>query len=82
MFKFNNKDTRTAPMACIYIGYKQESLQKEIKMTNIDFVILNTHVTYIFKIYQKHQFFCGKTKKCKIALFFPAIYPCLQDVPF
>ena len=39
-------------------------------MTNIDFVILNTHVTYIFKIYQKHQFFCGKTKKCKIALFF------------
>ena len=51
-------------------------------MTNIDFVILNTHVTYIFKIYQKHQFFCGKTKKCKIALFFPAIYPCLQDVPF
>ena len=46
-------------------------------MIQIDFAILNSHVTVIFKIYRKHKFLCGKTEKCKIAVFFPAIYPCV-----
>ena len=61
----------------IHTGYKEESLQWELNMTHIDFVILNSHVTVIFKIYLRHKFLCCKTEKFKIALFFPAIYPCI-----
>ena len=31
-------------------------------MTHKDFAVLKSRVTVIFKIYQKHLFFCGKTK--------------------
>ena len=53
-------------------------------MAHLDFVILKSHVSnsYIVKIYQEHQFLCGKKEKLKIAVFFPAIYPCIEDVPF
>ena len=53
-------------------------------MTHLDFVILNNHVSnsYIVKIYQEHQFLCGKKEKLEIAVFSPAIYPCIEDVPF
>ena len=61
----------------IHTGYQQESLQKELSVTHIDFAILNSQVTVIFKIYQKHEFLCGNTEKFKIAVFFPAIYPCI-----
>ena len=61
----------------IHTGYQQESLQSELNMIHIDFAILNSHVTVIFKNYQKHKFFCGKTEKFKIAVFFPAVYPCI-----
>ena len=53
----------------------------ELKMTQIDFSVLNNHVTYIYmyiyihKIYQKHLILRGKTEKSKIAVFFPTIYP-------
>ena len=47
-------------------------------MIRIDLAILNSHETcYIFKIYQKHQFFYDKTEKFKIAIFSPAIYSCI-----
>ena len=32
---------------------------------------------YIRVVYEKHQFLCGKAEKTKIAVFFPAIYPCI-----
>ena len=36
----------------------------ELKMTHIDFAILNTHVTVIYlRFMEKHQFLCGKTEK-------------------
>ena len=59
----------------IQTGYKQESLQRNLNMTHIDFSILYSHVAVIFKICLKHKFLCGKTEKSKIAIFFPAIYP-------
>ena len=39
-------------------------------MPHKDFAILNSHVS-------KAPIFCGKTEKFKIAVFFPAIYPCI-----
>ena len=66
----------------MHTGYKQESLQRELHITHIDFAILNSHVIVIFKIYLKHKFLCRKTEKLKIPVFIPAIYPCIQDVPF
>ena len=52
-------------------------------MTHMDFSILYTNVgySYILKIYQKHQFLVIKQKHLKVAVFFVAIYPCIQDVP-
>ena len=32
----------------IHIGYKQESLQSELKMTHLDFAILNSYVTVTY----------------------------------
>ena len=32
----------------VHTGYKQESLHRELKMTHIDFAILNSHVTVIW----------------------------------
>ena len=61
----------------IHTGYKQESLQRELNISHIDCTVLNSHVTVTFKIYLKHKFLCGKTEKFKIAVFFPAIYPCI-----
>ena len=61
----------------IHKSYKQESLQWELNMTHIDFANLNSHVTGIFNIYPRHKFLCGETEKFKIALFFPAICPCI-----
>ena len=53
-------------------------------MTHIDFVILNSHVTVIYLRFIKSTifftffyFFCGKTEKIKISVFFPAVYPCI-----
>ena len=53
-------------------------------MAHIDFAILNSHVTVIYLRFIKSTiFFCGKTtNKFKIAVFFPAIYPCISNVPF
>ena len=45
------------------------------KKAHIDFAILNSHVTVIFKIYQKHKVLCGKTENFKVAVALPAIYP-------
>ena len=52
-------------------------------MTHMDFSILYNNVgySYILKIYQKHQFFVVKQKYLKVAVFFLAIYSCMQDVP-
>ena len=52
-------------------------------MSHIDFAISNSHVTVIFLRFIKSAiFFCGKTEKSEIAVFFPAIYPCIKDAPF
>ena len=59
----------------IHTGYKQKGPHMELKMTQIDFSVLNSHVTVIYKIYQKHLILRGKTEKSKIAVFFPTIYP-------
>ena len=59
------------------MGYKQESLQGELKMIHIDYVILNSHVTVFYLRFVKRNFFCGKTEEFKIAIFFPPIYPCV-----
>ena len=51
---------------------KQEKVytQGQLKLTYINFVILNSHVTvtYIFKIYQKQVFLHSHTEKLKIAV--------------
>ena len=48
----------------IHTGYKQESLQRELKMTHIDFAILNSHVTVIY-LRSKAPFFVVKQKNLK-----------------
>ena len=40
----------------------------QLKLTQINFAMLNSHVIVIFKIYQKPLFLCGKTEKLKIAV--------------
>ena len=40
---------------CIHTGYKQEGLHRELKMTHIDFGILNSHVTIIYHIYSSER---------------------------
>ena len=43
---------------CIHTGYKQESLRMELKMTHLDFFILNSHVTVTFLRFIKSSNFC------------------------
>ena len=43
-------------------------------MTHIDFATLNSHVTVMYlRFIKSTNFFCGKTEKFKIAIFFPGI---------
>ena len=51
-------------------------------MTRTDFVIFNSHVTVIIKIYRNQLFLYGKTEQLKIVVFFPTIHPCLLGVAF
>ena len=53
-------------------------------MTHIDFGILNSHVSviYLLRFIKSTNFYMVKQKKIKIAVFFPALYPCIEDVPF
>ena len=48
----------------IHTGYgHKKSLQRELNMIHTYFAILNSHVTFMFKIYQKHKFLFGKAEK-------------------
>ena len=60
---------------CIHTGYKPEGLNRKLKMTHIDFAILNSHVTVIYLRFIKITILSGKIKKNKIAVFFHVIYP-------
>ena len=45
----------------LYTGYKQEGLHWELKMTNIDFAILNSHLRFI----KNTNFYVVKQKDLK-----------------
>ena len=58
----------------MHTGY----LHRELTMTHIDFSILSNHVTVIYlRFIKSTNFYVVTQKKIKIAVFFPAICPCI-----
>ena len=55
-------------------NYKQEGLHRDLKMTHIDFAILNNDVTVIYLRFIKSTNFRVVKPKFKIAVFFSAIF--------
>ena len=76
-----NWQTFRSECGCIHTGYKQESLQRELKMTHMNFAILNNYVTVIYLRFTKSSnFFVVKRNNLK-QLYFSQLFILVYDVP-
>ena len=79
----NSYNCQTIRSQCEYMhtGHKQEGLHRQLKMTHRLCHLKYPWYSYILKIYQNHQFLCGKTQKFeRVCIFVLVIYPQIYHV--